>query len=122
MAPYRIAVTTSDGTHIDLHFGHADRFLILEADDTGTWHEVEYRPVPTDPANGEGAEMKNGPHGHDDSRFERIADALADTDYLLTQRIGPRPHRILMQRGISALESPEDLSEAIAALIRWRTR
>lgn len=122
MKTYRVAVTTSDGVHVDLHFGHAERFLVLEADDAGTWREIEYRPAPAVSANSSTAGTPHEPQGHDDGRFERIADALADVDYLLTQRIGPRPHRILMQRGISALESPADLSEALAALARWRAR
>ncbi len=119
---YLIAVTTSDGQHVDLHFGHASRFLIIEVvEETGTWIDRGFRSLseeeaPSDDETGEGSPQ------HDLVRFERIASLLEGTSYLLTQRIGPKPHRILLQRGISALETPFELDRSIALLNAYHVK
>ena len=38
---YRIAFATSDGEHIDRHFGAAEGFLILEEQQDGSYQELE---------------------------------------------------------------------------------
>lgn len=44
---FKVAVATSDGINIDLGFGKADRFLILDVSDDGTYVEEGYRLSPS---------------------------------------------------------------------------
>lgn len=108
---YRVAVCTSDGHEVDLHFGETRRFLIIEVDERdGTWTELEYREAPP----------RAGRAGHDVGWLRAITDLLSDVAYLWTARIGPRPHRALLAEGVSALEVPTDIEGAVKALGAYR--
>ncbi len=49
---YRIAVASSDGARVDLHFGAASFFSIYEVDDGGHYSLLEQRTVPQPEADG----------------------------------------------------------------------
>jgi hypothetical protein len=121
---YLIAVTTSDGLHIEGHFGHAASFLIIEVDEgSGRWHSCGFRSLPGEAtAAGEAETGTMLTPRHDDVCFERVACLLADTSYLLTERIGPKPHRLLLQKDIAALEVSGSIGEAIAHLNAYHKR
>ncbi len=113
---YKVAVTSATGEAIDLHFGQATEFHILEVDAaTGGWRRTEVREWgPSDAPPG------NYPHGgHSDAHFEEAAALLSDCAWLLTAKIGPKPYRILRQKGINCLESPSNLPAALAMLNRY---
>ncbi|MDR3122943.1 MAG: hypothetical protein LBU16_04095 [Treponema sp.] len=123
--PYRIAITSSDGKQIDLHFGHADSFYVIQVDEeTGAWEPVGRRDLPE--AVPEGAEPdcggRGGCSGHNDERLNRVIGILPDCRYLLTFRIGKKPHAFLQRAGITALESPGDLSLAIPKLTAYHIK
>lgn len=109
---FRAAVTTSDGQHVNLHFGQTRRFLVIDVADTGAYEELEWREAPEKRVDAEGC------HGW----FDQVVGVLPDVDYVLTAKIGPRPHRALSAAGITPLEVPEDLNEALAGLVRYRNR
>lgn len=110
---FRAAVTTSDGSAIDLHFGQSTRFLVIDVDeDSGdvAYREVEWRDAPEKNRDAQGC------HGW----FDKVVEVLPDVDYVLTAKIGPKPHRALTAAGITPLESPESLQETLAGLVRYR--
>lgn len=109
---FRAAVTTSDGKLIDLHFGRTTRFLIIDVADDGAYSVVEWRDAP---ARDEAADGCLG-------WFAKVTDVLPDVQYVLTAAVGPKAHRALSAAGITPLESPEDLDEALAGLVRYRNR
>lgn len=119
---YLVAVTTSDGEHVDLHFGHADRFLIIEVDpETGEWERKGFRILENTRLS-KRAEGAGDKHRHDIARFEAAASLISDAEYLLTERIGPRPERILLHEGVSALETEGSLNKALGFLNAYRRR
>jgi predicted Fe-Mo cluster-binding NifX family protein len=118
--PYKIALTSSDGEHIDLHFGHTSHFYILQVDDTdGSWELLEKRELqdegPVDPAVGTSSCGGGcGGQGHNAQRLQRVINILGDCRYLLTARIGPKPQSVLKRAGIAALEAPADVGFAVS--------
>jgi predicted Fe-Mo cluster-binding NifX family protein len=117
-----VAITSSDGGHIDLHFGKAREFHIVELDvDKGEWISREIRAIAAASADiggidGFEGEYGGGCTGSRDQLLRGIGDLLADCRYLLTRKIGIRPYKFLMQRGISSLESPLEISDALGKL------
>jgi hypothetical protein len=112
---YKIALTSSDGKQADLHFGHTGVFHILQVDEeTGNWEPLEQRFLPgeTEAAPDE----SHGCLGHNDERLNSVIALLSDCRYLLTARIGKKPHTLLQRSGITALECQEDLSGALTKL------
>ena len=109
---FRAAVTTSDGQHVDLHFGQTRQFLVIDVAEDGTYEVREWRQAPEKRVDAQGC------HGW----FDEVVKVLPDVDYVLTAKIGPRPHRALSAAGITPLEVPEDLQEALAGLVRYRNR
>ncbi len=107
------AVCTSDGEHIDLHFGRTEAFLIISVDEaTREYTELGYRKAP----------HHERTQGHCSNWFSAVADILKDVEYVWTEQIGPKPHRVLLAQGISALEVPVDIAEAVTALCDYRSR
>jgi predicted Fe-Mo cluster-binding NifX family protein len=126
--PYKIALTSSDGKTVDTHFGQAQTFRILEVNDiTGAWEFEEFRTLPPESCEvisgcaragggdcGAGAAVSGC--GHQDLRMRHVAGLLSDCRYVLTARIGKKPHILLQRAGITALESPADIRFAVSKL------
>lgn len=116
---YKVAVTTTDGISINQHFGQADSFLIIEVnEETGTWKEAGVRIVGKSVHANE-TSSEELCMGHFDPHIEKVAALLSDCIYLLTERIGRKPYKILQQNGINSLESPAGLIEAIRQLNQY---
>jgi predicted Fe-Mo cluster-binding NifX family protein len=124
---YKIAMTSSDGSTIDLHFGETESFHILEVDEqSGRWELLGRRGIECSPSScgestaGEnsscGAEGGCGGGGHSDARVNAVVETLSDCKYVLTAKIGPKFHNNLQKAGITALESPRDIASAISKL------
>jgi hypothetical protein len=119
---YKIAVTTSSGDIVDLHFGQADNFFIYDVDsESGKYTLCEKRVIDetgfcTDnqPAEDSGCSSCNN------AKWEYIGKLLSDCAYLLTVKIGNRPHSILLSNGTSALETPYPLEYAIKKLSDYK--
>jgi nitrogen fixation protein NifB len=96
-----IAVATSDGIHIDVHFGQATSFQIYDVALDGTYKHLEERKItPVAPGSGES--------GH----AAATIDQLPDVDVVLVSRIGTGPSRALEGRGsrVFALSGPIDIA------------
>jgi predicted Fe-Mo cluster-binding NifX family protein len=119
--PYNIAVTSSDGEHVDLHLGQAGAFYILRADEvSGDWKILEKKESAFSPPRGgekaPGNCRSGGRHENMMARINSITELLEGCAYLLTAKIGPKPCDLLKRSGITALESPSDIGEAVLKL------
>lgn len=92
-----IAVTTSNGTDVDQHFGLAQRFIIYDyaGSDTKVVNEVFVEPYcSSDPT-----------HAQHDVRFQEIIEALAGCKAVVTAMIGPMPKQSLSKAGFVVIEA-----------------
>lgn len=87
----RVAVVSTDGIHVDEHFGKAQRFLIYDINDPATL--VEERPTET-------LSVGDPNHPFDADRFNRIAALLKDCAKVYSTQIGERPAKELTALGI----------------------
>lgn len=88
----KIAIVSTDGKHVNEHFGKAERFLIYEAGAAGLTSIAE-RKVSC---------LSTGDKSHqfDAARFESVAQALEGCKRVYCTRIGDRPRQELEKRGI----------------------
>ena len=113
---YKIAVTSTNGIHIDMHFGQADGFHILEVDEVDNrWRDIEFRQVP-DIKSDISTPDRPSCNGRNEARLNAIAVLLSDCAYLLTGKIGLTPYRILQRQGITSLETPGELDVVVEKL------
>lgn len=117
---YKIAIGTSDGEHIDLHFGEIKTIFIYEVDeDTGNFSLAEKRVIefPKD------QEFQPKESGCACGKFltEKISAVISDCTYFLVAKIGNRPHRILQENNINCIEAPDSIKESIEKLNRYFT-
>lgn len=106
---HRIAIATSTGKFIDLHFGHADRFLIVDVDEA-KYAVVETRQV--SPAC-RGA-------GHDENAFDSTIELLRDCEGVFVSRIGHGAAQYVLERGLRVFEAPYFIDDVLKKLIEDR--
>lgn len=107
----RIAAASTDGKLINQHFGRADKFYILEADE----ETLDYRLVgirKTVPVCHRGE--------HEDIEMEEAVKNISDCHVVLVSKIGMRAQSELERFGIEAFEIPGVIGEAVEKLIRYR--
>ena len=108
---YRIAVASTDGIVVNQHFGHAERFHIIEIDDNN-YSFIGTREV----------ERVCQGHYHNVSSFEKVIDVLSDVHAVLVAKIGSGASQQLESRGLTVYETPfpiEPLIETIIADRLW---
>jgi nitrogen fixation protein NifB len=93
---FKFAVTSRYGRLVDLHFGHADEFLIYEANGADI-ALVETRQTDSYCLSMADCDEKR-------SRQEAVVDVIADCDAVITMRIGSLAQRRLHERGIYTVE------------------
>jgi predicted Fe-Mo cluster-binding NifX family protein len=114
---YKIAVTTTSGGAVDLHFGQAGYFSIYTVDsESGKYTFLEKRTIEEAGFPDDNQPQSNHGCSCNGARVEYIAGLLSGCTYLLTGKIGNRPHSILLSYGISALETPYPLEYAVKKL------
>jgi nitrogen fixation protein NifX len=96
----KIAVASTNGKVIDLHFGDANRFLIFEIKDgKGKFFEIR-----------EKTEMKIDNH---QERWLASIDLVEDCKAVLCSRIGNEPKIELMKLGIKPINLDCDVDEGV---------
>ncbi len=96
----KIAVATSDGKNVDLHFGSAGIFLIFEIEDNNV-NFLELRDKPILHIN-----------EHSD-RWNVSLKLLEDCRAVFCSRIGSEPKEALQNKGIKSVESQKTIKEAV---------
>lgn len=105
----KVAVTSSDGKVIDLHFGRCSNFRIAELDsDTGEWQIIENRKT----------EQTCHDFAHQEEHVKEVVKLLSDCNYLLTYRIGIYPYSLFRSWGITCFETPTEEPQVIHAALR----
>jgi nitrogen fixation protein NifX len=96
----KIAVASTNGKVVDLHFGDANRFLIFEIKDgQGKFSEIR-----------EKTEMKIDNH---QERWLASIDLIEDCKAVLCSKIGKEPKIELMKLGIKPITLDCDVDEAV---------
>ena len=109
---YQIALASSDGTHIDRHFGHSEIFYIAAVAENGSYELIGQRAVDS-PCN----------HGsHDEGAMQAAVTALADCRYVLAEAIGRGAAAQLQVRGITPLETEGLIDDAVPQVIAYDRR
>ena len=101
----KIAVATSDGVTIDVHFGQATSFHIFDVAEDGTYQLLEQRQILP-----RTSEKTTGEHP-----ANATIEQLTDVDVILVHRIGDGPIRDLEERGIRAFALNGSLDRALTA-------
>jgi len=111
---FRAAAASSDGVHIDRHFGHADTFFIYEIKD-GCIHFIEKR-----------AGISPCQHGkHEEGVLLAAAELLKDCRYVFVEAIGGRAADALSGLGIIPLEigaGEAEIDEALREVAGYEER
>lgn len=98
----RIAAVSTDGIHINEHFGKAERFLIYELKDQLSWVEDRTtEPLSTGDPN----------HSFDPEKFDRVASLLKDCDKVYVTQIGDTPAAKLKAMGIEPVVFQGSITE-----------
>ena len=106
----KVAVVSSDGKVINQHFGKASRFLIFEVDD-GKIRFIEERvsaPV-----------CGSAENGHSDNSLGRTISLISECKAVLCARIGGGAEEELRKGGITPVEAPYLIEEALIKYGRW---
>jgi nitrogen fixation protein NifX len=111
MSSYRIAIASSDGNAVDLHFGQATSFLIYEIGDEKV-DFIEERDVCLIP----------GEAAHTEENMKILAEALHDCSAVFVRRIGQRSLRYLFERKITAFEVNFSLNHIFNTLLKSKQR
>lgn len=106
---YKIAVASSDGIVVNQHFGHSDKFLIFEAEDSGSYRFIETRNVK--PV----CNFEN----HDDGQLTENLRKIQDCKYLLVSKIGISASVQAEKFGIAPMELPDMIEDSIRKVISF---
>jgi nitrogen fixation protein NifB len=99
----RVAIASSQGQQVDLHFGHADQFLIFDIL-PGNVAYVEWRK--------KSFEGEDCAEGVED--LDQVVDLLADCAAVVSMRAGPHARERLRKKGIACLEHTGSLVSGIS--------
>lgn len=89
----RMAIVSTDGIHVNEHFGKADKFLIYEATDLGLKLIDERPSIPLS--------IGDPDHPFDPDRFGKIVDVINDCESVCVTQIGEMPAAKLKEKGIA---------------------
>ncbi len=91
----KIAVASSDGKTVDLHFGQAYHFLIFQMGKNG----LEFLEI---------REKSKKPVYDHEYRWKRGLEILKDCRVIFCRRIGDEPRQVLQELGIEVVESKNE--------------
>jgi predicted Fe-Mo cluster-binding NifX family protein len=111
---WRVAVTSADGELINIHFGHAKWFFIIDIHADGTGTVIEKRDVTP--------WCSSDSHGDSAPGDGGIADEIKDCIAVLTAMIGSPARKKLEIAGISVFEEPARIDDAVKKLAAYYTR
>jgi|AGTN01.2.fsa_nt_gi Dinitrogenase iron-molybdenum cofactor. len=107
-AVYRVAVSSSDGVHIDEHFGKTTRFFIFEAAEDGGCKHIETRNV-----------SASTETGHDEAAIAEKFRLVNDCRYVLSARAGEYVRRQLLLGGVTLFEVEIPVKQALDKIIQY---
>ena len=123
---YKIAVASSDGVNVDLHFGAAAEFLIYNVNDEGSFELLEKRKIEEKAAEncgtkncGSGCGNGNGGGcggaGGPSARVEQICDVRA----VVAAKIGFNVTKALEKKAISGFDVECPVQDALEKITKY---
>ena len=106
---YRVAVASRDGESVNMHYGKADIFYIYIVDDEVGYDFLETRNVT--PVCQEGS--------HNQAAMEQSVEQFTDCKYLVASRIGSGAIQALTAAGITGMELPGSIDEAMLKVWKY---
>lgn len=126
---YRIAVASSDGARVDLHFGAASFFSIYEVDDGGHYSLLEQRTVSQPEADGTPAACApaacgsgacgQGGGGCGAAGPSARVELLADVRAVVAAKIGFNVTKQLEKKAISGFDVDCTVQEALTKITKY---
>lgn len=105
---YRIAAASTDGIVVNQHFGHADRFHIIDLlPESGEYKYIETREVAPCCHGGD----------HEESSFDSTIQTLSDVQAVLVSRIGDGAADYLESKGLTVYQAPFPIEPLIEKII-----
>lgn len=116
----RVAVATEDGIVCNFHFGEIEQVSVYGISPDGEVFFIERRAFPGKESFGktEGC----GCHGGNQEYLAEVCKSLAGCRYLLVEKAGTAPARILLRNGIEILEQRGNVNELLSTLCRYINR
>ena len=116
----KVAVATGDGIHSNLHFGEAEEVSVYTFRDDG---EILLEGKRTFPDRNSFPEPESGGcHAKNEAYLQEVIQLLRDCQYLLVEKIGSFPARVLLRNGIETLEQEGDLRKLLSILYDYINR
>lgn len=115
----KVAIATSDGINVDLHFGKASSLEIYEFTD-GKFVKTETRVLPQDDENpaqkSEGCSGNGGGCSCSGGALSSKASAILDCKAVVAAKIGPQVVRQLENKAVSAFDIECTVEDALEKL------
>ncbi len=115
---YKIAVATSDGIHIDLHFGQTEEFTIYQIFEDDRYERIETRRLETIQACSHQSASGCGGCGTKKSKNERVS-LIEDCRCVLCAKCGLGTETELGKRHITSFVIEKKIDEALPKIIRY---
>jgi len=106
---YRVAVASTDGETVNQHFGRAEKFYIYFVDDEVGYDLVEERKV----------DVVCSGQSHSIPEMEERVKQFEDCKYVVVSKIGSGASRHLSANGITSLELPGYIDDAITKVWKY---
>ena len=106
---YRVAVASTDGETVNIHYGKSQIFYIYLIDDDEGYDLLEKRTV--NPVCQDGL--------HNKAEMESHVQQFADCKYVVASRIGDGAIQSLTAAGITAMALPGSIDEAILKVWKY---
>ncbi|SEJ67088.1 Predicted Fe-Mo cluster-binding protein, NifX family [Propionispira arboris] len=106
---YKVAISSTDGKVVNQHFGHTEKFLIVQVDEKKEYRFLEDRSIES-PCNA---------GGHDEWALEKAVLAVSDCRYVLCAQIGGGAGRVLEIHGIQAITIRDFIENAMKKIIAY---
>ncbi len=100
---YKVALASTDGQNVNTHYGRAQAFYVYTVNDEEGYDFVEERTVTPLCSNG----------SHLVSQMQESTARFCDCKYVVASRIGSGAIQSLSARGITAMELPGTIEEAL---------
>ena len=106
---YKVAIASTDGETVNQHYGKAEKFYIYSINDEVGYDLVEERQV--EPVCMDGA--------HEIAKMEKSVLNFTDCRYLVVSRLGTAANATLSAAGITAMELPGSIDDAILSVWKY---
>ena len=106
---YRVAIASTDGESVNTHYGKSEIFYIYIVDDDEGYDLLEKRKVT--PVCQEGF--------HNKAAMETHVQRFTDCKYVIASRIGNGAIQSLTAAGITAMELPGSIDDAILKVWKY---